>query len=331
MVDLSFNLANLKISHPIMAGASPLSENLDGIKRLEDAEVSAIFLHSLFEEQIAIENGALEHYLKQGTETYSESISYFPSIDEFKSSKEEYLEKIRKAKDSISVPIIANLNGVTLGSWASLAKDIESAGADGIELNFYFVPTKIDQSSIEIENNFIEIVKEIKKEVKIPVFLKLSPFFTSIPYIAKRFEEAGANGLVLFNRFYQPEVDLENLEVEKKLELSSSSENKEAIRFISILYGRLKLSLIGTGGIWTSQDILKFIFVGVCGVQIVSALLKEGLGIVKKLKKEIENWLEEKEYSSIKECMGVLSQIKCPNPSAFERSNYMKILLNYKA
>lgn len=330
MVDLSLNLGKIKLSHPLMAGASPLSENLDGIKKLEDSGVSAIFLHSLFEEQIAMENGAFEHFLKQGTEAYSESLSYFPSIDDFKSSEDEYLEKIRKAKSSVSIPVIANLNGMTSSGWVSLSKDIESAGADGIELNLYSVPTKIDLSSKEIEENYIEIVKEVKKSVKIPVFLKLSPFFTSLPFMAKKFEEEGIDGLVLFNRFYQPELDLEDLEVKNHLEFSTSSENKEAIRFISILYGRLNMVFIGSGGVWKKEDILKFIFAGASGVQLVSVLLKEGLGVVKKLKKEIEEWLEEKEYSSFKECTGVLSQKKCPNPEVFERANYMKILLQYK-
>lgn len=330
MVELSLNLGGIKIEHPIMAGASPLSEKLDGIKKLEDSGVSAIFLHSLFEEQIAIENGALEHYLKQGTEAYAESISYFPSIDDFKSSEDEYLEKIRKAKSSVSIPIIANLNGITPSGWVSLAKDIESAGADGIELNLYSVPAKIDMSSEEIEKNYLKVVKEIRKAVKIPIFLKISPFFTSLPFMAKKFEEEGVNGLVLFNRFYQPELDLENLQVKNQLELSSSQENKEAIRFISILYGRVNLTFIGTGGIWTKEDVLKFIFAGASGVQVVSALLKKGLKIVKELKKEIEEWLEEKEYSSLKECIGVLSQQKCPSPEVYERANYMKILLNYR-
>lgn len=330
MLDLSLNLGGIKIEHPIMAGASPLSEKLDGIKKLEDSGVSAIFLHSLFEEQIAIENGALEHYLKQGTEAYAESVTYFPSIDDFKSSEDEYLEKIRKAKGSVSVPIIANLNGATSSGWVSLAKDIESAGADGIELNLYSVPARIDLGSEEIEKNYLKIVKEIRSRVKIPIFLKLSPFFTSLPFMAKKFEEAGASGLTLFNRFYQPELDLENLEVKNNLELSSSLENKEAIRFISILYGRVNLSFIGTGGVWTKEDILKFIFAGASGVQLVSALLKKGLKVVEELKKEIKEWLEEKEYSSLKECIGVLSQQKCPAPEVFERANYMKILLNYR-
>lgn len=330
MIDLTSNLGGIKIKHPIMAGASPLSEKIDGIKKLEDSGVSAIFLHSLFEEQIVMENGALEHYLKQGTEAYAESVSYFPSMDDFKSSEDEYLEKIRKAKSAVSIPIIANLNGITSSGWVSLARDMESAGADGIELNLYFVPAKIDLSSREIEENYLNIVKEIKKAVKIPIFLKLSPFFTSLPFLAKKFEEEGVQGLVLFNRFYQPELDLENLEVKNHLELSSSFENKEAIRFISILYGRVNLDLVGSGGVWKREDILKFLFAGASGVQLVSVLLKEGLGVVNKLKKEIEDWLEEKEYKSLSECIGVLSQKKCPAPEVFERANYMKILLSYR-
>jgi len=330
MIDLSLNLSGIKISHPLMAGASPLSEKLDGIKKLEDSGLSAIFLHSLFEEQIEMEEGAFEYYLKQGTEAYAESLSYFPKIDDFKSSKDEYLEKVRKAKSSVSIPVIASLNGKTPGGWISLSKELEEAGADGIELNLYNIPADIDMDSKKVEENYIEIVKEIKKEVKIPIFVKISPFFTSLPWMAKKFEEAGASGLVLFNRFYQPELDLENLDVKNSLNLSSSFENREAIRFISILYGRVGLDFIGTGGIWERDDILKFVFAGAKGVQLVSVLLKNGLKIVEKLKKEIIEWLEEKEYKSIEECIGVLSQKKCPSPEIFERANYLKVLLQYK-
>ena len=330
MVDLSLNLSGLKLSHPLMAGASPLSEELDGIKKLEDSGVSAIFLHSLFEEQIEMEEGAFEHFLKQGTESYAESLSYFPKIDDFKSSKDQYLEKVRKAKESVSIPIIASLNGKTPGGWISLSKEIEQAGAQGIELNLYNIPTEVSIDSKKLEEDYVEIVKEIKKNVKIPVFVKISPFFTSLPWMAKKFEEAGANGLVLFNRFYQPELDIENLEVKNSLNFSSSFENKEAIRFISILYGRLNLDFIGTGGVWERDDVLKFIFAGAKGVQLVSVLLKKGLKIVEKLKKQIGEWFDEKGYKSIEECIGILSQKKCPSPEVFERANYIKVLLQYR-
>ncbi len=330
MANLLTNIGRISLNNPFIAGASPLSESLDGLKRLEDAGASAIVLHSIFEEQVEMEDEALEHYLKQGTETYVESLSYFPSLDEYKSDLDNYLEKIRKAKESCKIPIIASLNGITAGGWLSYAKKIEEAGADGIELNLYYLPAKIEVSSQEIEENYIKIVKVLKEKIRIPLFLKVSPFFSSFPNIAKKFEEAGAEGLVLFNRFYQPDLDIENLQVKNTLELSSSFENKEAIRYISILYGKVNLSFIGTGGVLSFKDVLKFIFAGANAVQIVSLILKEGFGVIKKLQEEINNWLDNKGYEKIKDCIGALSQKKCPDPLSFERANYMKTLLYYK-
>lgn len=329
-MDLSTNYLGLKLKNPIVPSASPLSYTLEGMKQLEDAGASAIVMYSLFEEQIAHESSELLHYLAQGTESYGEALTYFPDVQQFNTGPEEYLELIKEAKDKLNIPIIGSLNGVSVGGWTHYAKKIEDAGVDALELNVYYIPTDIHIPGEDIEKQYIELLKAIKKNVRIPVAVKLSPYFSSMANIAKKLASAGADGLVLFNRFYQPDIDLETLEVSPSVNLSTHQAMRLPLRWIAILYGQLNISLAATSGIHDAEDVLKMLMVGADVTMMCSALLKYGPDHITKVLKDIEKWMTENEYESVAQMKGSLSQKSVADPAAFERANYMKSLYSYK-
>ncbi|CAN1211520.1 dihydroorotate dehydrogenase-like protein [Tumidithrix helvetica PCC 7403] len=329
-MDLTTTYLGLNLRSPLVPSAAmPLSEDIDNIKRMEDAGAAAIVLHSLFEEQLAQERFELHHHLTYGTESFAESLTYFPEPEAFHVGPELYLEHIRKAKEAVNIPIIASLNGYTPGGWVEYAQLMQQAGADAIELNVYYVPTDPNVTGAEVEQNYINILRDVKAEVTIPVAIKLSPFFSNMANMAKRLDEAGADALVLFNRFYQPDIDIDNLEVYPHLVLSTPSATRLPMRWIAILYGRIQADLAATGGIQRGQDALKMLMAGAKVTQICSVLLRHGIEHIREIEQEIVNWMEEHEYVSIKQMQGSMSQINCPDESAFERAQYMKVIQSY--
>lgn len=329
MSDLSTTYLGLELRSPLVASASPLSKKLDTIKKLEDAGIGAIVMYSLFEEQITHEQLSLDHYLNQGTESYAEAITYFPDMEHYNVGPDSYLEQITKAKNSVDVPIIGSLNGVTNGGWINYAQKIEQAGADALELNIYTIPTDFNLACQEMEKNYVDLVREIRKQVHIPLAVKLSPFFTSLPYLAQRVVGAGANGLVAFNRFIQPDLDIETLEVVPHLELSTSAELLLPLRWVAILFGRIKADLALTGGVHTDTDVVRAMMAGANVAMMASELIAKGPDRVSELTAEVRAWMEKYEYSSIKQMIGSMSQKNVKDPSAFERANYMKALTTY--
>jgi len=296
---------------------------------MEDNGASAIVLYSLFEEQITLESHNLNHYLTQGVESFPEALTYFPEAAEYETGPDEYMEHIQKAKEALSIPIIASLNGVSTGGWVKYAKNIEEAGADALELNVYYLPTDPNLSGAEVEQIYLDVLKDVKAAVKIPVAMKLSPYFSAMANMARRLTDAGANGLVLFNRFYQPDLDIENLEVVPHLLLSTSAEQRLPMRWIAILYGRVQADLALTTGMHTSEDVLKGLMAGASVTMMASELLRNGVGRLKEILLDLERWMVEYEYESLSELKGSLSQINCAEPAAFERANYMRVLSSY--
>jgi dihydroorotate dehydrogenase (fumarate) len=329
-MDLSTTYLGLKLKNPVVAAASPLTADLDFLKRLEDTGAAAAVLHSLFEEQLAHEAAELDHLTRQGTESFAESLSYFPEPEDFRLGPEEYLEHIRRAKAALGIPVIASLNGTTAGGWTKYAMQMEQAGADALELNVYFVAADVNMDGRAVEDLHVDILKAVKAAVRIPVALKLSPYFSGMAAMAKRLDQAGADGLVLFNRFYQPDIDLENLEVVPNLVLSSEYEMRLPLRWIAILHGRLRASLAATSGIATAPGVLKMLMAGADAVQICSVLLRKGIGEVRAILDQMGNWMREHEYESVTQMKGSLSQRAAAQPAAFERANYMKTLNSYE-
>jgi len=329
MPDLTTNYLGLNLKNPIVASASPLSKKVDTVKKLEDAGVSALVMYSLFEEQIVNESKALDFFLSHGSESFAEAITYFPNLDHYNVGPEEYLELIAKIKKSVSIPVIGSLNGISSGGWVEYAKKIEDAGADALELNIYFVPTDPDVSAVDLEQAYVDLVTDVRKQVRIPLAAKLSPFFTSLPNFANRLVKAGANGLVLFNRFLQPDMDIETLEVVPSLNLSTSVELRLPLRWTAILYGRIKADLALTGGVHTSEDVLKSMMAGASVTMIASELLAHGIGRVPELVNGLTDWMTQFEYESIKQMQGSMSQRAVAEPAAFERANYMKALTSF--
>lgn len=328
-MDLSTTYLGLKLKNPLVPSSSPLMRHLDNLKRMEDAGAAAVVLHSLFEEQINQESHTLDAYLTQGIESYAEALSYFPEAPEYQTGPDAYLEHIRKAKESLEIPVIASLNGVSTGGWVRYARDIQDAGADALELNVYYLPTDPLITSNEVERLYVDILTDVKSVVQIPVTMKLSPYFSSIANMAYRLTVAGADGLVLFNRFYQPDLDLDNLEVVPNLKLSGSSELRLPLRWIAILHGRIKADLALTTGIHTVTDVLKGVAAGAAITMIASELLKNGINRLMVLRQGVEAWLVEREYESLQQLRGSLSQMNCAEPAAFERANYMRVLSSY--
>ncbi len=329
-MNLTTSYLGLQLSNPIIASASPLSRSLDSIRRLEECGVSAIVMYSLFEEQIIHEQEELEHYKHYGAESFAEALSYFPDTGDYNLGPDQYVELIHKAKSVVKIPIIGSLNGITPGGWTSYAKKMEEAGADAIELNVYYIPTNTAMDSAEVEKRYLEVLQEVRKTVKIPIAVKLSPFFSSIPNMTQRLVQAGANGIVLFNRFYQPDIDLDQLEAKPAIELSTSAEIRLPMRWIGILYGNVNASLAATGGVHTAEDVIKLLMVGADVTMVCSVLLKYGPEYTTIILKNIEQWMNEHEYESVQQLKGSMSHKSVADPSAFERANYMKALNRYK-
>lgn len=324
---LDVNYLGLKLKNPLMTGASPLTDNLDYIKKFEDAGASAITLRSLFEEQIQMEERAFHFHVASHADSSAEASSGFlPHFTDFAFDSEHYLEHIRKIKSMVGVPVIGSLNGITHGGWESYSKLIEQAGADALELNFYDLPTQPTHSCAEVEARYIEILKSIRSQVKIPLSVKLSPFFSSLPHFVMQLYAAGANGIVLFNRLYQPDIDIENLKTIPSLYLSDSSELALRLRWLAILEPHFKGSMAVAGGVHSTVDVIKSLMAGATTAQMVSAIMKQGPSLFTKIESELKQWLEEHEYESISQLRGSMSLRTCPDPSAFGRTNYMKIL-----
>jgi dihydroorotate dehydrogenase (fumarate) len=329
-MDLSTSYLGLKLKNPIVPSASPLSYTLDSMKRLEDAGAAAIVMYSLFEEQIAHEAAELNYYLTYGSETYAEALTYFPEPQEFHLGPDEYVNLLRKAKESLNIPVIGSLNGISTGGWISYAKKIEEAGADAIELNVYYIPTNPKLTAEDVENRYLEVLNAVKTTVKVPVAMKLSPFFSSMANMAQRLDQAGVGGLVLFNRFYQPDIDLETLEMKPSVNLSTPQAMRLPLRWVAILYGKVKASLAATSGIHTADDVLKMLMAGADVTMMASALLKNGSQRITEILTQMNQWMLEHEYVSVAQMKGSMSQKSVADPSAYERANYMKVLQAYK-
>jgi dihydroorotate dehydrogenase (fumarate) len=329
-MDLSTQYLGLKLSNPLMPGASPLVDDLDAVRRLEDAGAAAIVMHSLFEEQLTSDQMSANALREKSSAISPEASTYLPEPPEYRLGPEEYLDQLRKIKAAVRIPVIASLNGSTPGGWLNYAKLMEQAGADALELNVYYLPTDTEVSSERVEQNTIDILGQVKKAVGIPVCVKLSPFYSSLAHFAKRLDAAGADGIVLFNRFYQPDIDVEELEVVRTLHLSDSSELLLRLRWLAILSGRVPTSLAVSGGVHTSIDAIKAVMTGAHAVQVVSAVLKNGPAHLKTMRDEMAAWLEKREYESLKQMQGSMNLVKCPDPKAYERANYIKILMEWK-
>ncbi len=329
MPELNTTYLGLHLKNPVVASASPLSKKLDSVKRLEDAGISALVMYSLFEEQIVHESLALNYFLDRGTESFAESLTYFPDLDHYNVSGEGYLELIQKIKASVNIPIIGSLNGYTPGGWIEYAKKIEQAGADALELNMYAVATDPLQTSQDLEQSYVDLVADVHKQIHIPLAIKLSPYFTSLPNLAARLVKAGASGLVLFNRFLQPDIDIETLEVNPQAHLSTQDELRLPLRWIAILFGRIEADLALTSGAHSGEDVIKACMAGANCAMLASELIAKGPGRVPEILGEMTRWMEEFEYDSINQMRGSMSQKSVPDPAAFERANYMKALQSF--
>jgi dihydroorotate dehydrogenase (fumarate) len=331
MIDLNTKYLGLTLKSPLVASASPLCESMDNLRRMEDSGVGAAVLPSLFEEQLDIESDAIDRNLSRGDESFGESLNYFPDLQTYNLGPEGYLELIRRAKRTVSIPVIASLNGTSLGGWLRYAHLMQQAGADAVELNLYGVVADADINSSAVEQKYCEIVSQVKAGVSIPVAVKLSPFFTALPYFARRLDEAGADALVLFNRFYQPEFDLESLDVVPALTLSTPQELLLRLHWVAILYGQIGADLAVTGGVHRAGDVLKTIMAGANVAMMTSALLEDGIEHVRNVLEQIVRWMEEHEYESIRQMKGSMSRRSAPHPGAFQRVNYMRVLSSYTA
>jgi dihydroorotate dehydrogenase (fumarate) len=331
MVDLSTTYLGMKLKNPLVASASPLSENVENVQRMEAAGISAVVMYSLFEEQIIHESLELDHYLFVGTESSAEINSFYPTEGRYTLKGESYIEKLARLKQAVRIPVIGSLNGVSSGGWIKYARKMEDAGADALEVNLYYLATDPDLPASRLEDNYVTLVNNIRKNIKIPMAIKLSPFFTSLPNMVKRLVEAGADGLVLFNRFYQPDLDPENLEITPSLTLSTSEEMRLPLRWIAILYGRIHADFALTTGIHTSMDIVKGIMAGASVTMMTSFMLQNGIGPVPDLLKGLESWMGDHEYDTVQKMQGCLSQRAVKETAAFERANYMKVLSSIKS
>ncbi|MBK7459200.1 MAG: dihydroorotate dehydrogenase-like protein [Betaproteobacteria bacterium] len=328
-VDLGTRYLGLPLKHPIVASASPLTGSIDSLKRLQDAGVAAVVLPSLFEEQIEHEEMATHNLMMYGAELSPEAHGFFPEMQNYPTGPDRYLKLIQEAKHALSVPVIASLNGHTPGGWTNIARQFQDAGADAIELNVYFLAASVDDTSAEVEQRYVDLVASVTQQVGIPVAVKVAPYFSAMANMAARLHQAGAAGLVLFNRFLQPDITLDELEVAPHLVLSTSDELRLALRWIAILRGRVGASLAATGGAHTPEDVLKLLLAGADCVMLASSLLTRGPGHVEALVRGVQDWLSDREYSSVAQMKGSLSQQACPDPDAFERANYMRALQSY--
>lgn len=330
-MDVQTKYMGLTLKNPIVASSSPLSHTVDGIRQLEDAGAAAVVMYSLFEEQITSDGNYLDYHLSHGTDSYGESLSYFPEMRGYNIGPDGYVDLISRAKQAVDIPIIGSLNGVSTGGWINYASLIQEAGADGLELNVYYLPTSLYQTGAEVEQLYLDILCDVKSEVTIPVAIKLSPYFSSIAHMAARLEEAGADALVLFNRFYQPDLDPENLEVTPRLVLSTPEELRLPLRWVAILYGRVATDFAITTGVHTYRDALKALMAGANVAMMASELLQNGIKRIRTILNETEAWMSEHEYSSVKQMIGSMSQKNVTEPATFERANYLKTLASYRA
>ena len=329
-MDLTTNYLGFRLKNPLVPSASPLSEDLDGIRKLEDAGASAVVMHSLFEEQLTDEGHRLDHYLDYGTESFAEALSYFPPAQEYHVGPDQYLNHIRRAKESVDIPVIASLNGISNGGWTEYSKLIEQAGADALELNIYYIPTNPEMTGTEVEQRYVDIVETIHAHVQLPLAVKLGPQFSSPANMARRLAHSGAGALVLFNRFYQPDLDLDALEVSRHLELSTSQDLLLPLRWIAILSGRLDVDLALTSGVHNHIDVLKGLMAGANVTMMASELLANGIGRLSEILRDLVTWMRGNEYESVMQMQGAMSQRHVAEPSAFERANYMKILQSWE-
>ncbi|MFZ0481466.1 MAG: dihydroorotate dehydrogenase-like protein [Terriglobales bacterium] len=328
MLDLTTHYLGLQLRTPIVASASPLSQEISSIRQLEDAGASAVVLYSLFEEQLRRESLELDYYLTEGTESFPESLSYFPQPSEFHLGPDDYLDHIRKTKDAVNIPIIASLNGTSVGGWIQYATQIEEAGADALECNIYWIVTDPNMTSAEVERHYLDIIEAVKSAVHIPVAIKLSPFFTNFVNMAQRIDATGTDGLVLFNRFYQPDIDLETLELAPHVLLSTPQAMRLPLTWIGILRGRVKASLAATSGIHGAEDVIKLLMVGADVTMLCSTLLRNGINHLRTIEKGVRQWMEAHEYESVQQMKGSMCQMRSADPSAFERAQYMRAVKN---
>jgi dihydroorotate dehydrogenase (fumarate) len=329
MVDLTTNYLGLALKNTLVASSSPLSHKVSSVQELEEAGIAAVVMYSLFEEQIIRESLKLHEDLSRGTNQFAEALTYIPEIGSYSIGPDTYVEHLRKLKQATKIPIIGSLNGVSTGGWIEYAQKIEQAGADALELNLYYLATDPDLTSAELEDTYYTLVRDVCEQVKIPVAVKLSPFYTSLPNFARRLVEAGAKGLVLFNRFYQPDFDLEELDVVPNLVLSNSNELRLPLRWIAILYGRVQADLALTSGVHTATDMLKAVMAGASVTMVASELLQNGINRIPAMLTDLHAWMVEHEYESITQMKGSMSQQAVAEPAAFERANYMKVLSSY--
>jgi len=330
-MDLRTTYMGLELKNPVVASASPLSEKFDNFRRMEDAGAAAVVMFSLFEEQIKHENAAIEHLITSGSESYAESLSYFPEFEDYETGPDEYLNLLRRATEAVDIPVIASLNGITNEGWVDTARLMQDAGASGIELNAYYIPANLYMDGREVEQRYLEVLKAVKAAVSIPVAMKLSPFFSATGNMARQFDEAGADALVLFNRFYQPDLDLEEMEVVTDLKLSTPAEIRLPLLWIGVLHGRINASLAASTGVHSPLELIKYLLTGADAVMTTSGMLRYGIGFLTTLVDGLQEWMEAKQYDSVSQLRGAMSQINCLNPGAFERANYIRILENYKA
>ena len=323
-MDLTTQYLGLNLRSPLVVSASPLSENVENIKRMEDAGAAAVVLYSLFEEQLRQDQLELNHNLRRGTDSFAEALTYFPEPDDFRLGPEEYLKHIAAAKKATRIPIIASLNGCSVGGWTDYAMKIQQAGADAIELNIYYIPTDINLTGTEVEMAYLDILKAVKANVTIPVAVKLGPFFSSFANMARRLDQAGADGLVLFNRFYQPDIELETMEVKPNILLSTPMAMRLPLRWIALLYNRVNASLAATSGIHRASDVLKMLLAGANVTMLCSTIIRRGIPQIAVIERDLRCWLDEHEYESVSQLRGSLSQENCPEPAAFERALYLQ-------
>ena len=329
-MDLTTRYLGLKLDSPLMPGASPLADSLDVVRRLEDAGASAIVMRSLFEEQITREMTGNVYAVESHAESFAEAVSYFPTPSEFSLGPDEYLDQLRCIVEAVRIPVIGSLNGITVRGWLDYALQIQEAGADALELNVYYLPTDPAEESAAVERRTLEIVRVVKGALRIPVAVKLSPFFSSLPHFVRQLEATGADGIILFNRFYQPDIDAENLEAEPRLHLSDPSELLLRLRWLAIVAPSVKIPLAISGGVHSGLDAIKSVMAGASAVQVVSALLRKGPEHLRTLRVEMQRWMQEHEYQSLEQMRGSMSLARCPDPNAFSRANYMRILQSWR-
>lgn len=331
MIDLGTNYLGLRLKNPLVPSASPLSKSVDDARRLEDAGAAALVMYSLFEEELHSEDAMLDRFLLEQSIGHAEAMDFMPLPASYRSSLDQYLEQILALKDALDIPVIASLNGVSLSGWVDLGAELQQAGADALELNVYYVAGNIEQSGLEVEERYLELLKALRARVSLPITMKLAPQFSSLPHFVRKLEDAGAEGVALFNRFYQPDIDLETLAVVDRLKLSTSADSLLAMRWLAILFGRTKLSLAATGGVHTAEDALKMLLAGADVVHLASALLQHGPNRLAEVLQGLRDWMEAREYASVRQLKGSLSQKHQPDPSVFARESYIRVLDSFTA